>query len=444
MLELARSSAHSFSGKIREGEGRSEARRQGAKFSVKRIRAYFVSMLVVAAMVFIPRAGHARAHCGMTLNVRLSQTANAAQAESVFRQVYEDGQQALRENRLADAEKEFRQVLAMDPQNAGAYVNLGVIAMRRKQWAMALQNLEQGERLAPGIPGVRLNIGLTYYAEGEYKAAADAFASVIHDDPASAQAHYLLGMCYFFMGLYAQAVEQFEPLWDVQSRNLGYLYVLAVAADETGQRQTEERAARQLAEVGENTPVLHLLKGKAYLQRLQNDEALDELQQAAQINPKLPFVHFYLGIAYRRHNQFAKAKAEFLEDLKVDPQVAYTYDELGAVCDYLQQKNEAETYYQKALQLNPRLASSFYGLAKLLIGRQKYLEALRELEKAQQLDPQSTSVHYLKAKALEGLGRHDEAQNELAAVAHMQKNVRDDLERHISGAQIPNPDFGEH
>jgi len=411
---------------------------------VTRTGANLISVVVVAAVVFMPRAERALGQAEITLYARLSQTSDAVQTESAFRRVYEEGQRALGENRLADAERAFRRVLAMDPQNAGAYANLGVIAMRRKQWAIALRNLEQSGRLAPGVPGVRLNIGLTYYAQGEYKAASSAFESVIRDDPASAQAHYLLGMCYFFRGLYAGTVEQFEPLWNAQSHNLGYLYVLAVAADETGRHETETRAARQLFEVGENSPVLHLLIGKADLHRFKDDEALDELKQAAHTNPRLPFVHFYLGIAYRRHSQFGEAKAEFLEDLKIDPQVAYTYDELGAVCDYLQQTNEAETYYKKAIQINPRLASAFYGLAKLLIRRGMYEEALRALEKAQGLDPGSASVHYLKAQALKGLGRLDDAQNELAIVSRMQKTVRDDLERQVSGAELPNPDLEEH
>jgi tetratricopeptide (TPR) repeat protein len=380
----------------------------------------------------------------LTPRPRLSEDSTAATAQSDFRRIYEQGEQALSENRLADAEKAFRQVLAMNPQDAGAHANLGVIAMRRKQWAVALQELKQSERLAPDVAGVRLNIGLTYYSEGDYEAAAAAFESVIRDDSSSTQAHYLLGMCDFFRGRYADTIGQLEPLWNTQSRNLGYLYVLAVAADEAGRRQTEERAAGQLAEVGENTPMLHLLIGKADLQRQRNDEALNELKLAAQRDPKLPFVHFYLGVVYRRQNRLAEAKAEFLEDLKIDPQIAYTYDELGSVCAYLQQSSEAETNYRKALQINPRLASSFYGLAKLLIGRQAYKEALQALDKAQSLDPQSASVHYLKAKALEGLGRRDEARTELAAVSRMQKTVRDNLEREVSGAAIPNPDLEQH
>jgi tetratricopeptide (TPR) repeat protein len=418
---------------------------EGQMFGVTQNRSNPVLVvLVVVALALTPAAGRAHAQGGIRPQVLSTQAPDAAQAEALLRQIYEEGQLALSENRLVDAESAFHRVLAMDPKNAGAYTNLGVIAMRRKQWAAALRNLKQGERLAPGVPGVRLNIGLTYYSLGEYKAAARAFESVLRDDPASAQAHYLLGMCYFFTGQYAGTVEQLEPLWDAQSRNFSYLYVLAVAADESGQRETEERAARQLVEVGENKAELHLLIGKADLQTLKNDDALDELKQAAQLNPRLPFVHFYLGIAYRRHNQFEEAKKEFLEDLKIDPQVAYTYDELGAVCHYLQQTNESEMYYRKAIQINSHLASSFYGLAQVSIARRNYEQALRWLANAQALDPQSASVHFLKAKALEGLGRRDDAKHEYAVVARMQKAVRDDLERHVTGAEIPNPDLGEH
>lgn len=399
---------------------------------------------VVASLLIYGAAVQSHAQTTIRFKTALSQASTAAPPASEFRHIYEQGEEALRENRLADAEKAFRQILALNPQDAGAHANLGVIAMRRKQWPLALRELEQSARLAPGVSGVRLNIGLTYYEEGDYKAAATAFQTVVRDDPASTQAHYLLGMCHFFNGLYDDAVKQLEPLWDSQSRNLGYLYVLAVAADETGAHATEERAAAQLAEVGENSPMLHLLMGKADLQRQKNGDALSELKLAAQSNPKLPFVHFYLGIVYRRQNQFAEAKAEFLEDLKIDPQVAYTYDELGAVCVDLQQTSDAEADYRKAIQLDPHLASSFYGLAKILMGRQDYKEALGALDKAQALDPQSASVHYLKARALGGLGRRADAQNELATVTRMQKTVRDNLERQVSGAAIPNPDLEQH
>src|SRR5262249_40441609 len=66
-------------------------------------------------------------------------------------ELFASGEAALRENKLDEAEKNFRAVLAADPQAAGAYANLGVIDMRRKRWPPALEMLHKAEKLAPTI-----------------------------------------------------------------------------------------------------------------------------------------------------------------------------------------------------------------------------------------------------------------------------------------------------
>jgi len=50
--------------------------------------------------------------------------------------------------------------MALNPRLAGAYANLGVVYIRRKQWTKALEMLYRAERLAPQVAGIRLNIGL--------------------------------------------------------------------------------------------------------------------------------------------------------------------------------------------------------------------------------------------------------------------------------------------
>src|SRR6266852_4475666 len=63
--------------------------------------------------------------------------------------LFSKGQTALQSGDLDGAEKAFRQVLAMDPSAGAAYSNLGVIAMRRKDWDQALRLLEKASTLAP-------------------------------------------------------------------------------------------------------------------------------------------------------------------------------------------------------------------------------------------------------------------------------------------------------
>jgi Flp pilus assembly protein TadD len=83
-------------------------------------------------------------------------------------QLFQQGQDALNGGRLDEAEQVFRRVLALNPQVAGAYANLGVVYMRRKQWTKALEMLRQAEQMMPQVAGIRLNIGLAYFRQNEF------------------------------------------------------------------------------------------------------------------------------------------------------------------------------------------------------------------------------------------------------------------------------------
>src|SRR5437588_3384410 len=70
---------------------------------------------------------------------------------------FQQGQEALAQGRLEEAERDFRRVLEVDPKAGGAYANLGVVYMRRKQWALALTHLKKASRMMPQVAGIRLN-----------------------------------------------------------------------------------------------------------------------------------------------------------------------------------------------------------------------------------------------------------------------------------------------
>jgi len=200
-------------------------------------------------------------------------------------QIFRHGEEAPRGGDLDQAERNFRQVVILNPQVAGAYANLGVIYMRRKQWTPALANLHKAEKLAPKVAGIRLNIGLTHYRQNEFRRAIPPFESVVKDQPDSLQARFLLGQCYFFTERWGDAVDTLEPLWPQQSDQLNYLYVLGIAADKAERKELGERALTRLVEVGQDSAELHLLLGKAKLNEEAYDDALKELTAAAEADP---------------------------------------------------------------------------------------------------------------------------------------------------------------
>ena len=363
--------------------------------------------------------------------------AHAAQPNT--RQIFEQGQRAMESGDLSAAEKAFRAVLAVERENVGAHGNLAVVYMRRKEWKAALAELREAERLAPRMAGIRLNIGLVYYRQADYPDAIAPFQSVVRDDPSSTQARYLLGLCDFFTEHYADAAQALAPLWDQQSGNLNYLYVLSIAANKSGRTELDQRATARLIEVGQNSAEFHLILGKAHMADEIYSQALDEFSQAAKLDPKLPFVHYFLGTVYRRQNDLEAAKREYLADAAMEPDVAYNYDGLGAVCYSLNEIPEAERYFKEALRLDSRLATSSYGLAKIYRQQGKYAEALAQLNAAGAVDPNSASVYYLRGQTLAAMGRHPEAKAQFEKASSLRQAVRDNLERQVSGQHPSDP-----
>ncbi len=353
--------------------------------------------------------------------------------------LFQRGQDALTQGRLDEAERDFSQVLQLDPQAGGAYANLGVVYMRRKQWTKALQSLEKAEHLMPQVAGIRLNIGLAYYRQNEFLKATPPLESVVRDQPDAQQPRYLLGLCYFFAERWAEAATTLEPLWAQESGHLPYLYVVSNAAHRAGRKELDNRATVQLIKLGDGSPEYRMFVGKYYLNLGQYDSALKEFQVAAQADPKLPFVHFNLGLAYLKKQDYQHACDEFLKDASVEPDLALNYEELGDAYWLMQDDKNAEKSYRHALGRDPRLVNSHFGLAKIYQRQEKIAPALVELDAAVKLDPARTDIHYVRGQVLLHLGRKVEAKKELEATVNIDNGHRAEREKQLE--TVPSPEL---
>lgn len=367
--------------------------------------------------------------------------ASSAQSAKNPQKIFEEGEAALRAGRLDDAERAFRQVLAADPEVAGAYANLGVIHMRRKQWPQALAVLRKAEKLAPTIAGIRLNIGLVYFRQNDFLSAIKPFESVVKQSPDSFQARYLLGLCYFFNNRWQDTIGQLEPLWGQASNQLNYLYVLSRAAEKANNPALEEKAQSRLVEIGQGVPEFRLIIGKAHYNRGEYDDAVRELEAAAQADPKLPFVHFNLGLVYVRKQDYERARTEFQKDLALEPDVAFTYEQLGNVESTLQNEEEAAKHFRQAVKLDPRLTGARLGLAKIEEHRRQYPAALVQLDEIIRLEKENASARYLRGQVLLRMGREKEGRNELASATKMLNAQRAARHKELEGESAPSPEL---
>lgn len=386
----------------------------------------------------------------MALVAVLGTSAFAGQEASVTRvdprTVFAKGQAALQSGDLDTAEKNFRQVLAADPSSAGAYANLGVVEMRRKEWEQALTLLRKAEQLNSKMAGIRLNIGLVEYHRANYAGAIAPLTSVVDEQPGNAQARYLLGLCEVFTQRYAEAVATLEPLWEQRSADLMYLYVLGIAAhnaEHTAANDAlDERALQRLIEVGGDSAELHFILGKAYLNRQEDDAAITELNRAAAANSSLPYVHLTLGVTHLRlGDDDALAEEEFHKDIAIEPDLADNYAQLGILYAREQKPEAAEKAFAEALRRDAKMASAHFGLAQLYFGEAKFVLALREVDAALAQAPESQNVHYLRGRILTRLGRREDAKAELAATQKLMNESLGKARADLDEKAIPNPEL---
>jgi tetratricopeptide (TPR) repeat protein len=370
-----------------------------------------------------------------------SSTTNGAAAVGDPAAIFQHGQEALAKENLDGAERDFRHVLALDPNSGAAYANLGVVHMRRKQWALALGDLEKASKLLPNVAGIRLNIGLVYYRQNEFLKAIPPFESVLRDQPDAVQPRYLLGLCYFFAERWKESADTLQPLWAQELDKLPYLYVLSNAAHRAGEKELDDRATARLIQIGDGSPQYRLFIGKYHLNLEQYDLALQEFQAAAAADPKLPFVHFNLGLTYLKKQDYDHARAEFLQDAAVEPDLALDYEELGDVHALQQDDAAAEKSYRQALRLNDGMVNSHIGLAKLLDRGGKYEPALAQITRAGTLDPDRTDIHYLRGQILLHLGRKQEGRQELEAAVRIDNERRTKRIKQLENGTVPSPEL---
>ena len=370
-------------------------------------------------------------------------TPNTASPRIDPRTWFAKGQAALQAGDLDSAEVAFRKVLVVDPQAGSAYANLGVIAIRRKNWDHAITLLHKAEKLEPKMAGIRLNIGIVEYRRGNYAAAIAPLSTVLRDQPDSQQARYLLGLCQVFTKKFAEAVTVLEPLWSEKSNDVLYLYLIDIAAVESGQKELDEKILSRMVVVGGGTPEFHLIMGKAFLNRYEVAEGKAELERAAEGNPDLPFLHLNLGITYMRMGDNERAEAEFRRDIALEPDLADNYEQLGILYSRMQRDEDAEKSFREALKRDARSAGAYLGLAKLYQKQNKPETGLKMIDAALRLSPDIHGGHFLRGRILTQLGRREEARVEFAAA---QKGMQGKLDKEREAQDedrvpVPNPEL---
>ena len=185
-----------------------------------------------------------------------------------------------------------------------------------------------------------LQEGVEYVKLRLYPQAADAFKSILSQQPTNVDALFQLGNVYKLQDDLELAIETFNKIFP------------AVA---------DLKNAPVKARIYGLT---HLALAEIYCKQSQLDIAEQHAKEAAQNAPTDADTHYRLGYIYTHQARFDAALAAFKRTLARNPDFPEVYEWLGLIALMRNEPKQAVAHYRTAIEKKPYAQSAYYNLAK--------------------------------------------------------------------------------
>ena len=188
---------------------------------------------------------------------------------------------------------------------------------------------------------------------GRYQESIEKLKSVIKTEPSSLAAHYLEGLDFYHLKMFAEAVDELQKTVHLSPDYALALFNLGMAQAHAGQI----------------------------------DAAIVTLQRTLQLDATNFEAAYNLGVAFIQKKQLEPAAAALRQSVTINPEFARGHRALGETLLYLDKLDDAIVELRRAVELAPREAIMHEALAKALAAKGLTAEADEETRRAQQQQP---------------------------------------------------------
>lgn len=329
------------------------------------------------------------------------------------------------QGKLPEAEEAWRGLLKAHPGNAEAYANLGLLEARQERYAEAVPLYRKAMALDPGMPGLRLNYGLSLFKSGAMKEASTVFLPLLKSLPPSSpdvlRVTTLIGLAQYGAGDYAGAVPYLKKATVADPQNLPFRLTLAQSCLWSKQYQCVLDVYHEIVTLNDQSAEADMLAGEALDEMKDKTGAVEQFRAAVKADPNMPNVHFGLGYLLWGLLRFDEAASEFQAELVNSPDHA---EALTYLADSYIQSNQPEKgapLLEKAIRINPKIELAHLDLGILYTNQEKNAAALRELKLAEQLNPNDQAVHWRLGRFYKATHQDHQAQAEFNKTRTLQK-----------------------
>jgi tetratricopeptide (TPR) repeat protein len=346
------------------------------------------------------------------------------------------------QGKLEESEQAWRAYLKRHPSDAEPYAHLGLIEARQERYSEAVPLYRKALQLKPGIPGLRLNLGLALFKAGDLKGAIPEFATLLKSSPPNSvealRYTTLLGMAHYGLGQFTQAAPYLKTAADADPQNVPIRLALAHSLLWSKQYSKVLDVYHEILTLDPDSAEADMLAGEALDEMKNSSGAIEMFRKAALAKPNEPNVHFGLGYLLWTQKQYADAIREFQAELANDPNHSQSMLYMADAYIQMNQYAEAGPLLEKSIKIDPALGLAHLDLGILAANEGRNDDALREFLAAEKIMPDDVNVHWRLGRLYRTMGKKEEAKAELDKASSITRSANQELYKKISGAQ-PKP-----
>ena len=335
-------------------------------------------------------------------------------------------EKALRSGDMAGAEREYNEILKLDPQNSQALTGLGILLYGAGKAEEAIQTLESALKNDPSEKRAEIFLGLSETQLGRCAQAVPILSRYFESEPPG-KLQRITGLA--LLGCASGADDPLPALHVAQ--RLKQLYpgdadVLYESA-ELYTRLWNESAGELMAKHPDSFRV-HQLAGEVYEAKNDYDQAIREYSLALRNNPKLPEMHYRIGQLYLHQGSEEvddKAMEEFRKEKEINPTSAVSNLAMADIEMHRHNLDKAKPLFQEAARLNPDLVEARVGLAKIMLEQHQTDAAVQQLRAVIADHPEVAAAHYSLMRAYREQKKMPEATAEMATFNRLQSESAD-------------------
>jgi predicted O-linked N-acetylglucosamine transferase (SPINDLY family) len=314
------------------------------------------------------------------------------------------------------AERLYRDVLRIVPQQPDALHLLGVVALQRGCPADAVTCIRQALRLRPEQSVYHGNLGVALQSLGQIDAARASLERAVAIDPSNVDATFNLGVTLQSLHLLDDAAERYRQTLLLRPGHPGALHNLGNALQALGRGAEAVPVLLQaVAATPTDGQVLRSL-GTALASQGQLDDAVAAFEAATRLAPADPDACLNLAVAHHRAGHLPGAIDAYRAALALRPDHAETWHSLGRALRSADDAVAAAECFERALAaLDARESDAalrvrvLCDLGSTLHTTGRTPAALAAYRAASELDPDDAEAWYGLGVTLQSSGALDAA-----------------------------------